>query len=181
MSRPMKELTDYIIKLGAADLPHTEKTYLAHAIGVYTDLRAWDCDDALCDAGLFHSIYGTQGFQGFTLPLEKRQELQELIGQRAERLAYLNCFMQRETLDALVDQQQEEYVLRHRVSGEPLTLSPQEFDDLCTLHLCDWLEQAPRSAHPQTRRAAYRGMAKRLGGVAEESFYRVFAEEAALA
>ena len=40
---------------------------------------------------MFHSIYGTEKFQGFTLPLERRAEVRALIGDRAERLAYLNC------------------------------------------------------------------------------------------
>ena len=39
---------------------------------------------------MFHSIYGTERFQGFTLPLERRGEISALIGERAERLAYLN-------------------------------------------------------------------------------------------
>ena len=43
-------------------------------------LRAWGADEYLCNAGLFHSIYGTEGFQGFKLPLAHRGEIAELIG-----------------------------------------------------------------------------------------------------
>ena len=39
-----------------------------------------------------------------------------------------------------------------------------DFDDLCRVHLYDWLEQAPRSRFGYGyRREAYRGMAERLG------------------
>lgn len=176
MSIPMKRMTDYLIALGAAEVAHTGKGYLAHAIGVYTDIKAWGVSEDLWYAAIFHSIYGTQGFQGFTLPLDKRQELQSLIGEYAERLAYLNCFMDRATLDALVNQDLDQYVLRHRVTGEEMVLTRQEYDDLCTLHLCDWLEQAPRSNYFTPRQAAYRQMAERLGGVVLENFDRVFAQ-----
>lgn len=172
-----KQLTDYIISLGAADIAHTEKTYLAHAIGVYNDMKAWDGSDDLCYAALFHSIYGTQGFQGFTLPLEKRPELQSLIGEYAEKLAFFNCFMDRATLDAQVGEDKDEYSIRNRVTGEMMTLTKAEYDDLICLHLCDLLEQVERSDAWNARRAAYRGMAERLGGVALESYDQVFARE----
>ena len=45
----------------------------------------------MCDAGLFHSIYGTEGFQGFTLPFDRRDDIRALIGDRAERLVWVFC------------------------------------------------------------------------------------------
>ena len=47
--------------------------------------------DAACLGGLCHSIYGTQGFQGFAFPVEQRDALKEIIGERAEFLAYVTC------------------------------------------------------------------------------------------
>lgn len=172
-----KELTDYLVALGTADVGHTEKTYLAHAIGVYNDMKAWDGSDDLCYAALFHSIYGTQQFQGFTLPLERRPELQALIGDYAEKIAYVNCFMDRATLDAQVGEEKESYPIANRVTSEVIELTKDEYDDLVRLHLCDLLEQVERSNAWDTRRAAYRGMAERLGGIALESYDRVFAKE----
>eukprot|EP01050_Picozoa_sp_SAG11_P032816 SAG11_NODE_10846_length_802_cov_0.951636_2_plen_103_part_01 len=37
-------------------------------------------------AGLFHSVYGTEGFGGFTLPTSRRAEVAAAIGKHAERL-----------------------------------------------------------------------------------------------
>src|SRR5437764_3191874 len=102
MEYKFKDLTNYIISLGAADIRHSDKTYLAHAIGVYNDMKAWGGTDELCRAALFHSIYGTQGFQSFTLPLDRQPELRALIGDYAEKIAYFNCFMDRDSLDAQV-------------------------------------------------------------------------------
>jgi hypothetical protein len=49
-------------------------------------LRGWKQDVELADAGLFHSIYGTEGFAGFALPFTERPTIRALVGQRAERL-----------------------------------------------------------------------------------------------
>ena len=64
-----KELTDFFQQVGAADVRHTTKSYLAHAIAVRGDLKQWGCNEELQSVGLFHSIYGTERFQRFTLPL----------------------------------------------------------------------------------------------------------------
>lgn len=181
MEPKLKTLTDYIISLGAAEVSHTDKTYLAHAIGVYNDMKAWDGTPEMCRAALFHSIYGTQGFQGFTLPLERQPELRGLIGAYAEKIAYLNCFMDRDSLDAQVTQPDGPYTIIHRVTREPMLLTKTEYEDLIRLHLCDWLEQAPRAQRWDYRRTAYRQMAERLGGVALAAYDRVFALEPATA
>ena len=177
MAVKFKELTDYIISLGAADVGHTDKTYLAHAIGVYNDIKAWGVSEDLRSAALFHSIYGTQGFQSFTLPLARQSELRGLIGDHAEKIAFLNCFMDRASLDAQVMQAEGPYTIVHRVTREEMVISKQEYEDLICVHLCDWLEQVPRAQKWDYRRTAYRQMAERLGGVALESYDRVFASE----
>src|SRR5262245_51880376 len=171
--RPM---IDFLRGLGTEDVPHSgEKGFLAHLIGVFRDLEAWGCDRNVCRAGLFHSIYGTELFQRWSLPLERRSEVCELIGERAERLVYANCMMDRSSFDALLDSEGP-YWLRNRETGETIELSREDFDDLVRVHLCDWLEQVPRSRHGYGyRREAYRRMAERLGGVAQESYQRVYA------
>ena len=68
--------------MGAADLAHTEKSYLAHAISVYQDLKKWGCVEEECRVGMFHSIYRTEVFQRFTFPLERRGEIRCLGGRR---------------------------------------------------------------------------------------------------
>jgi len=171
-----KEMTQYFQDVGADDVPHTQKSYLAHGIGVYTDMKAWGGDDDLCKAALFHSIYGTQIFQGFTLPIEKRDELKAFIGERAEWLAFLNCFMDRELFDNQVTEDKDVYVIRHRETGEMMDVSREDYDDLVRIHLCDWLEQVARSDMWDYRRDAYRKMAERLGGIALKSFDEVYAE-----
>jgi len=176
MPATLKQLTDFLVNLGIEQVAHTQKNYLAHLISVYKLMQAAACDEELCRAGLFHSIYGTEKFQGFKLPLSQRAELAELIGQRAERLAYWNCLMDRASLDAALSQSSEPFLLRNRETGESISLTRRELHDLCCVHLFDWLEQAPRSRFGwDYRRQAYRQMAERLGGPIQQTYERVFA------
>lgn len=176
MAASYKQLTDFLVALGVEKVPHTEKTYLAHLIGVYRLMEAQGCDEELCRAGMLHSIYGTEAFQGFKLPLERRAELRDLIGARAEKLAYLNCVMDRASFDRAGAGDGETYRITIRETGEEVTLDRREFDDLCCVHLHDWLEQAPRSRFGwDYRRAAFRRMAERLGDKATSLFDKVYA------
>jgi hypothetical protein len=177
MSTGFKRLTDYLVDLGVQEVAHTHKSFLAHLIGVYRYVEARGGSEELCRAGMFHSIYGTELFQGFKLPLERRPEVRELIGERAERLAYLNCAMDRASFDRAAEQAEGPYRFRNRLTGEEVELSADDFDDLCRVHLYDWLEQVPRSRWWDYRRPAYRRLAERLGGVARQSYEQVFAQE----
>ena len=170
-----RAMIDFLRGLGTEDVQHSgHKGFLAHLVSVFRDLEAWGCDQDLCRAGLFHSIYGTELFRRWSLPLERRDEVRAVIGERAERIAFVNCMMDRSTFDALLESDGP-YCLRNRETGETIELSREDYDDLVRLHLCDWLEQVARSERWDYRRDSYRRMAERLGGVAEESYQRVYA------
>ena len=181
MDTQYKRMTDFLVQLGIEQVHHTTKSYLAHLVGLYRLMKERGCTEEVCRAGMFHSIYGTQKFQGFKLPLERKAEVCALIGDRAERLAYLNCAMYRPSLDQVVTQAEAPYRITDRITGEEIALSKEDFDDLARIHLFDWLEQVPRTKEWNYRREPYRNMALRLGGPALEWYDRVFAEEKAAA
>src|SRR4051794_10662454 len=145
MDQHFKRMTDFLVGMGVEQVPHTHKSYLAHLIAVFRSLEAQGNPQDVCRAGMFHSVYGTERFQGFTLPLERRGEVRDLIGDRAERLAYSNCAMDRASFDRALDQSAEPYRVVDRITGETVELARPDFDDLCRVHLVDWLEQVPRS------------------------------------
>ena len=177
MDEHYREMVDFLVAEGTDKVPHTQTSFLAHLIGVYRDLETWGCDKEVCRAGMFHSIYGTEPFQGFKLPLERRDEVRNLIGEHAERLAYLNSAMTRSTFDETIQQAEGPRKMVDRFSGQEVELTPGDFDDLCTVHLCDWLEQVERYGKWDSRRAAFRRLAEMLSGVAMQSYERVFASE----
>ena len=178
MTQTYKQLADFLVNLGIEKVPHSQKNYLGHLLAVYRFMKDAGCSEEACQAGMFHSIYGTEQFQGFKLALDQRQVVRDLIGDRAEQLAYLNCAMDRASFDEAAARQEEAYRFVDRITGAEVTLSRPDFDDLCRVHLYDWLEQAPRSRLGWNyRRAAYRQLARRLGADAEARYAKVFEQE----
>ncbi|CAJ1949303.1 unnamed protein product [Cylindrotheca closterium] len=145
-----RNLWKYVEQQVPAVLDHTgTEAFDHHLKGVQAVLRYWGAPDHLANAGLFHSIYGTEGFQGFSLPLAERQAIQQLIGKEAERLCFWFCMVDRSTLDQTVmdwDKPLEDnvqFTLRSRpeLGRFALTLNKEEWLDFVELTIADWLEQ----------------------------------------
>lgn len=166
--------------VGAGGVAHTGNgKFDAHLLGVRRVMMSWVPDDlALADAGLFHSVYGTEGFQGFTLPYERRDDVRALIGERAERLVWIFCVVDRLSVDNDLDSPSGAHAFRARpeMGGFDIPLDDRDWFDFITLTLGDWLEQvegAARAANPKFewdvgeawkyRRGAYAEMAKIVG------------------
>ena len=81
----------FLLEQGAGKTKHSGRTLYNHLTGVYSLLYGWGCHPIICDAGLYHSIYGTEYFKPKTLTLEQRPIVREIIGHEAEQLAYLFC------------------------------------------------------------------------------------------
>jgi len=131
----------------------------SHLRGVQTILRMWGARDEMGDAGLFHSIYGTEGFQGYKYPLEGREKIRDLIGSRAERLVWIFCMVDRATIDSTLnrtfDAHAEEhspdkfsgFVARPELGRFALPLiDVEEWYDFLELTLADLLEQIEGAA-----------------------------------
>jgi hypothetical protein len=85
----------YLVDHGAATTAHSGHTLWDHLSGVHRILEAADCEEYVCTAGLFHSVYGTQSFKHVTIVGGQRVEIQNLIGQRAEALVWAFCSLPR--------------------------------------------------------------------------------------
>ena len=143
---PRHEMVAFLDSLGTADVDHTGGDFLQHLCGVHDLLLARGASARVAAAGMFHSIYGTETFQGFSLPLDQRPRVQELIGERAEHLAWCNCVMDRASFDASLGDAlagAEQLEIRDR-DGSPISLSLDELRELAEVQLFDWLEQVER-------------------------------------
>jgi len=178
-----------------AALAHNgEEDFDRHLVGVQSVLRSWGAAERLTNAALFHSIYGTEGFQGYALPLSHRGEIAGLIGAKAERLAWIFCMVDRATVDATVFAAAEgdwpadgvEFAFRARpeLGAFPLPLRSggtrhSEWLDFLTLSLADWLEQVEGASSKQVGRPVGDGV---LWPKGEAWAYRreAYAEMAAL-
>jgi hypothetical protein len=124
-------------------MPHTQRGLFDHLLGTRQLLVDWRARPAVCDAGLFHSIYSTEHYELKAMPLTMRNEVQRLIGDEAESLVWLFCVMRRETFDRNLGRDGELSV-QHRLSGERIPLGHAQFHDLVTLTFANSLEAFAR-------------------------------------
>ncbi len=71
------------------DSPHGTRKLSDHLLGVYKLLEGDGASQEVCDAGLFHSIYGTEIYKHKTLT--SRDIVRSIIGDEAENLAHMFC------------------------------------------------------------------------------------------
>ncbi|SEE29947.1 hypothetical protein SAMN05216483_5855 [Streptomyces sp. 2131.1] len=127
---------------GTDALAHSSADLLAHLKGVHDLLEAWGSRPQLCDAGLFHSVYGTEIFPTGAVPLELRPVVRDLIGEEAETLVHLFGTVSRAGIfDAAFEG--APFLLETRTGGQVGT-TDQQYSDLAVLTVANWLEQRPR-------------------------------------
>jgi hypothetical protein len=120
-------------------IAHSERALLDHLLGTRQMLVDWGARPALCDAGLFHSVYGTEHFAPTPAELSRRPEIQRLIGPEAEQLAWLFCIMRRDSFDENLNRAGD-FGVRSRINDEWIPLSIDQFHDLVTLTFANTLE-----------------------------------------
>ena len=82
---------DFLESIGCGETMHSGRTLLEHLIGVYKVLDEGFAPLHVCDAGLFHSVYGTAYFKPKTISLDNRDIVKGIIGEEAENLAFMFC------------------------------------------------------------------------------------------
>jgi uncharacterized protein (TIGR02466 family) len=68
---------------------HSGRLLSDHLVNVYRILKEEGQSEVVCDAGLFHSIYGTEVYKHSSV--EDRNLVCSIIGDEAERLSHLFC------------------------------------------------------------------------------------------
>lgn len=143
---PLDDRMRFLRAAGIGEVEHNSSAgLLAHLAGTRRLLASWQARPALCDAGLFHSVYGTEYFGTAALSIDRRAEVRSLIGVEAEQLVWLWCFMRRCTLYDNMDRYGD-FTVQHRETDEWLPLSRQQLIDLANLWIADAVEQIDRIA-----------------------------------
>src|SRR5262249_51404868 len=93
----LDEKIAFLVAHHAESLGHLQASLLEHLMGTAALLGAWGADQTLCDAGLFHSVYGTESYGAVLIPLALRPAVCRLIGEDAEHTAYLFGVMSKST------------------------------------------------------------------------------------
>ncbi|MEU6984963.1 DUF6817 domain-containing protein [Streptomyces sp. NPDC046324] len=133
---------DLLIARGADGMDHPGGTLLAHLDRVEARLTAWGAREALRLAGLCHAFYGTDGFAGHLLPLERRAVLAAAIGAEAEELVYFYASCDRNV--SYTELGNEDGRFRDRFTGEtfiPTQRQRRDFAELTAANEVDVLRE----------------------------------------
>ena len=156
---------DFLRSEGAGDLGHAgARTLLGHLVSSYEIVRRWEQSTVIAHAALVHSVYGTDVYARPLLPLTRRHDLITLVGEQAERLAYLFAVTPRGPLFAgthawLRDTPQRPVGEADGAAEPPA--SRDESDALIVLHMANLAEQAQaRDGRPGVWLAKLRDLAE---------------------
>ena len=145
---PTGERLDLLKRMGFGDLEHDSHVpFISHLLGVRRVLIEWGERAAMCDAGLFHSAYGTEYFQ-VENPAE-RSDVQAVIGDEAEAIAHAWCTIRRDTFEL-----GDTSTVIDRTTGERIEVSDEMLVDIVTLWAADTVEQIERM-EPELRQFAW--------------------------
>ena len=125
---------DFLKSIGSDKVKHSGRTLLEHLIGTSNRLKELGASEYLQDAGLFHSVYGTVYFMPEGGLVDDRQVVKDLIGEKAEEVAYWFCMLDSPRLLKIYQmeplQLRSDLVLLHRANQE----------DQEVIDMMDWKE-----------------------------------------
>ena len=89
MDEQLENRLRFLRKANTEGMPHSDRGLFDHLLGTQQLLVEWGARPALCDAGLFHSIYSTEHYEQKAVALTRRDEVRQLIGEEAESLVFV--------------------------------------------------------------------------------------------
>lgn len=149
----MDNRTEAFLHVMTGRINHSGRSLFDHLMGTWALLEKRDVPEYVCLAGAFHSIYGTNIFNHQTLSVTQRSLVVEMIGEQAERLAYIFCTCDRPK--TLVDavKRGPPYQVKDYRSGETIPLSGEDMHDLLLIEVANLEEQGGGRALPLVRKA----------------------------
>jgi hypothetical protein len=141
------------IRVQTESVGHSGRTLFEHLKGTHDLLQRRGAADYVCLAGLFHSIYGTNIFRHQALPISERNRVKDLIGDRAELLAYIFCSCNRpRALLEAVGRGAPYHVVNWR-DGEIILLSEAGMIDLLEIEAANLEDQGGGQVLPDVWKA----------------------------
>jgi hypothetical protein len=168
--------------MGANGLQHLNGSLAQHLCGTEALLRAWGGREALCTAGLFHAVYGTDAFGPMLATTDQRDSIARVIGAEAEQLAYLYGACDRQVFYPRVGVGVSP-CFPDRFTGTKYPISEATLADLCEITLANELEVLThrpqfRSRHQRARWKLFLRAESLLSIPGREAFRRSSAGQA---
>jgi hypothetical protein len=116
---------------------------MQHLDGTGWILRSWGAPEYVCRAGECHNLYATFFFKTAVLDVERRGELSNYIGSRAEQLVFLFSIVDRRHLWNQVTELKslQGAMARKQVDGTPIWLEKRAVDKLLLIEAANLAEQ----------------------------------------
>jgi hypothetical protein len=128
-----------LIKLGAGEFEHFNGSLIEHLDSTSRLLKEWGASEDLCDAGLYHAAYGTDGFVSNVVELSRRNEIASIIGQSAEEIVYLYCACDRSFVFSDFNAKVP-VKFRNRFTMNEFSLTDEQAENFCELTVANELE-----------------------------------------
>lgn len=150
MTKNLQAKLTYLRRFGVDHASHGDGSLEGHLLGTHSLLKAWGLRRAVCDSGLFHSVYGTEIYDRISIPPGMRNDVRRMIGAEAETLVWLFSVMSRQSLHRNLHPGITLFTVARR-DGVPIEISRQQFRDLIHMLAANDIEQAPRIPIPIAR------------------------------
>jgi uncharacterized protein DUF6817 len=133
-------VVEWLRDQGAGSIEHPGGSLLDHLVRVHAKLSAWRLDRDVCLAGLCHAAYGTDGFTRSLLTTDERPVLVELVGQRAESLAYVYASCDRDLTYPSFSSTDADVVIVDRFTGVHATPTHATVAAFCHITIANELD-----------------------------------------
>ena len=121
---------NYLLSLGTQNIPHSGKNFFDHCINVYNILNNSKLEEDVCFAGMFHSIYGNDIFTESKQLNVSRDDIKNIIGEKAESLVFKFNSVPRDKLCQEQDQDIQNILVANQLDNKPLfEIIDNVFDD----------------------------------------------------
>jgi uncharacterized protein DUF6817 len=130
-------------ELGVGELGHLNGNLESHLLGTYALLKKWNNPGHVCDAGLYHAVYGTQPMKRLGIPHKEyspsdRSKISGIIGEQSEELVYLYGACDRDYFYPRIGSPMALY--RDRFTGNTVELSSGTLKDILEITMANELE-----------------------------------------
>lgn len=144
------EQLEFLRRTGAEAIGHTGRNLLGHLGEVAAMLERWGARPALRDAGLFHSVYGTEFMRSPIIDSAEREGVRSLIGEEGEEIAWLWHSVRRASIEANLGRETGLRITLRDGTSRPVTR--RQLQDVVTLWIADAVEQIAQRGRRAGRR-----------------------------
>jgi uncharacterized protein DUF6817 len=161
---------------GAAKIPHVGGGLLPHLLGTSDLLREWGAPNDLRLAALVHTAYGTDGFPHAFVSSDDRAPLREMIGDRAEELAYFYCSCDRAFLYPRIVNGAPGRVYRDRFADRIFEPDEEMYRAFLELTFANELEIFRRLSLPLAAKQRWRAIFAPCRGLVSDAAFAAFVD-----